>query len=73
MHIGLCFCLTICCNNKPRWANVRPLAIGLVGLALAVVLWGLGYKLSLYRPHPGPSVRMSVAKLAGRVKKSCMR
>lgn len=74
MHKGSCFCLTTCCNNKPRWAIVRPLAIGLIGLALAVVLWGIGYKLSLYRPHPGPSVRMSVAKLwVGLRKAACVR
>ncbi len=36
---------------------------GLLGLVLAVVLWGTGYKLSLYRPHPAPSVRAGVAKL----------
>jgi hypothetical protein len=41
----------------------RPLALSLAGLGLAVVLWGLGYKLSLYRPHPTPSTRAGVAKL----------
>jgi hypothetical protein len=50
-------------NKKLRTAIVRPLAIGLIGLAIAVVLWGIGYRLSLYRPHPDPSVRMGVAKL----------
>ena len=50
-------------NKKRPTAIVRPLAIGLIGLALAVVLWGIGYRLSLYRPHPDPSVRMGVAKL----------
>jgi hypothetical protein len=42
---------------------VRPLGIGLVVLALAIVLWGIGYKVSLYRPQPDPSARVSVAKL----------
>jgi hypothetical protein len=42
---------------------VRPLGIGLIVLALAIVLWGIGYRLSLYRPHPDPSARVSVAKL----------
>ena len=50
-------------NKKRRTAIVRPLAIGLIGLALAVVLWGIGYRMSLYRSHPDPSVRMGVAKL----------
>jgi len=42
---------------------LRPLGIGLIVLALAIVLWGIGYRLSLYRPHPDPSARVSVAKL----------
>jgi hypothetical protein len=42
---------------------VRPLGIGLIVLALAIVLWGIAYRLSLYRPHPGASARVSVAKL----------
>jgi hypothetical protein len=41
----------------------RLLAGSLLGLSLAVVLWGTGYKLSLYRPHPSPAVRVSAAKL----------
>jgi hypothetical protein len=51
------------CNDKRRWTMVRPLTVGLIGLALAVVLWGIGYRLSLYRPHPAPSARADVAKL----------
>jgi hypothetical protein len=42
----------------------NPLALGLLGLALAVTLWGYGYKLSLYgalRDHSVP--RVPVAKL----------
>jgi hypothetical protein len=42
---------------------VRPLGIGLIVLAIAIVLWGIGYRLSLYRPHRNPSARASVAKL----------
>jgi len=41
----------------------RPLGIYLIVLAVAIVLWGIGYRLSLYRPHPDPSARVSVAKL----------
>jgi hypothetical protein len=41
----------------------RPLGICLIVLAVAIVLWGIGYKLSLYRPHLDPSARVSVAKL----------
>jgi hypothetical protein len=50
-------------SEKRRWPNTNLLSIGLLGLALAVVLWGTRYKLSLYRPHPVPSLRASVAKL----------
>ncbi len=42
---------------------VRPLGIGLIALALAIVSGGTGYKLSLYRPQPDPSARVSVVKL----------
>jgi hypothetical protein len=41
----------------------RPLNLGLIGLAVAVALWGFAYKLSLYYPdqnHPAP---IGVAKL----------
>lgn len=40
----------------------RPCALGTLGLAIAVVLWGAGYKLSLYHRHPTPSP-VPVAKL----------
>lgn len=62
------------CNNQRRAAIVRPLAIGLVALAFAVVLWGIGYRLSQYRPHPGPSTRVCVAKLwVGPRKAACVK
>jgi len=35
----------------------------LLGLIIAIFLWGTAYKLSLYRPHPAPSTRTQVAKL----------
>jgi hypothetical protein len=42
---------------------IRPLNLGLIGLAVAVALWGFAYKLSLYRPHQNHPASMSVAKL----------
>jgi hypothetical protein len=50
-------------KNKPLWLKARPLTLSLLGLALAVVLWGLEYKVSLYHPHPNHSARVGVAKL----------
>lgn len=47
----------------PQWTKLRPSAAGLIGLALAVFLWGLGYKLSLYHQHKSPASQTSVAKL----------
>ena len=54
---------TVARKNKPLWLKARPLTLSLLGLALAVVLWGLEYKVSLYHPHPNHSARMGVAKL----------
>ena len=66
--------VSVTCNDRKRAAIVRPLAIGLIGLALAVVLWGIGYRLSQYRRHPGPSTRVSVAKLwVGPRKAACVK
>lgn len=45
------------------WITARPLTFTLLGLALAVVFWGLEYKISLYHPHPNHSARVVVAKL----------
>jgi hypothetical protein len=50
-------------KNRLLWLKARPLTLGLLGLALAVVLWGLQYKVSLYHPHPNHSARVGVAKL----------
>jgi hypothetical protein len=50
--------------RHPAWHSLfRPVSILLLGLAFAVFLWGLAYKLSLYHPHHGHSGRTSVAKL----------
>lgn len=48
---------------RPKWLKGNPITLLLVGLALAVILWGLEYKLSLYQPHPYHSARVGVAKL----------
>jgi hypothetical protein len=50
-------------KNRPLWLKTHPLTLSLLGLALAVVLWGLEYRVSLYHPHPKHSARVSVAKL----------
>jgi hypothetical protein len=41
----------------------RPGALGFIGLAIAVALWGFGYKLSLYYPRADSTSRVPVAKL----------
>lgn len=41
----------------------RPWAVGFIGLAIVVALWGFGYKLSLYHRHAEPSARVLVAKM----------
>jgi len=41
----------------------RPCSLGLLGLAIAIALWGFGYKLSRYNPHPSAASRASIAKL----------
>jgi hypothetical protein len=46
------------------WRQVSgPCTLGIVGLAIAVVLWGYGYKLSLYYRDAASSARIPVAKL----------
>jgi len=49
-------------QNSP-WRHVSgPCTFGIVGLAIAVALWGYGYKLSLYHRHAAPS-SVPIAKL----------
>jgi len=51
-------------SPQSLWKQIfRPCALGLIGLAIAVALWGFSYKLSLYHRDTGPSSRISVAKL----------
>lgn len=50
-------------RGYPSWEQIfRPCALGILGLAITVVLWGTGYKLSLYHRHPVPPP-VPVAKL----------
>jgi hypothetical protein len=47
-----------------QWKQLfKPVPLALLGLAIAVALWGFGYKLSLYHLHQTPSVRASFAQL----------
>jgi hypothetical protein len=50
-------------SRYPSWMQMfRPCALGLIGLIIAVVLWGTGYKLSLYHHDAAPSSKVPVAK-----------
>jgi hypothetical protein len=49
--------------GRPLWRQrFRPYTLGILGLVIAVVLWGAGYKLSLYHRHTTPS-SVPIAKL----------
>jgi hypothetical protein len=51
-------------SQSSSWRQVfRPYAFWIVGLAIAVFLWGYGYKLSLYHCHARSSSHATVAKL----------
>ncbi len=51
-------------NQYPSLRELlRPCVLGFVGLAIAVTLWGFGYKLSLYLHPPNTVSRVSVARL----------
>jgi len=43
---------------------LRPLNLGISGLAVAVFLWGLAYKLSLYHSQQNNGARTMVAKMS---------
>lgn len=46
-------------RGREVWRQVsNPLALGLLCLAVAVALWGYGYKLSLYSPPEGSGPRV---------------
>lgn len=51
-------------RENSAWSQTcRPSALALLGLAIAVALWGFGYKLSEYSNAPDPLQRTSVAKV----------
>jgi hypothetical protein len=51
-------------SQNSSWRQVsRPCAFGIVGLAIAVFLWGYGYKLSLYHRHSWSTSQAPVAKM----------
>jgi hypothetical protein len=43
--------------------NLKPNAPILVGLAIAITLWGFGYRLSQYQVHPPAAAQAAQAKL----------
>ena len=47
-----------CCRGRV----FRPWALGFVALAISIVLWGFGYRLSRYNPHPDVTTRVLTAK-----------
>lgn len=50
--------------GRDLWRQIsNPLALGLLGLAVAVTVWGYGYKLSLYIVPSGTSSSRIPAKL----------
>jgi len=57
-----CRKLNAFCMSRWRYV-IRPLNLGLIGLAIAVALWGFAYKLSLYHPHRNHTARTYVAKM----------
>lgn len=51
-------------SASSRWSRfLRPSVLGCFGLALAIVVWGYNYRLSLYHPHRDTASRTLAAKL----------
>ena len=53
-------------DQRSNWdwcSTLRPLSLGLIGLAVAVFLWGLAYKLSLYHSPQDNGAKTIVAKM----------
>lgn len=46
-----------------RRESFRPCALGIAGLVIAVTLWAVGCKLSLYHQHASPESRVPLAQL----------
>jgi hypothetical protein len=42
---------------------MQPKSLHLLGLAIAIALWGFGYRLSTYELHPNSNARGGAAKL----------
>lgn len=60
-------------NHFPsRRSRFRPCVPGIGALAVAVALWGFGYKLSLYHRHEPPSSRAAFAKLWIEPRNACV-
>lgn len=57
--------VTLCAELGPSSSKslLRPLILGVMGLAIAVILWGLAYKLSLYHSQQNHHTNLNVAKL----------
>ena len=51
------------CSGSGRTGMFRPCTLGFIALALAVVVWGYGYKLSLYFTTPNSQDEIPAAKL----------
>jgi hypothetical protein len=51
-------------QSRQAWREFyTPRVLGCLGLALAIVVWGYGYRLSVYQPHRDPASRTLSAKL----------
>lgn len=54
---------TQACSGSPSWKLVfRSHTVGIVGPAIAAVLWGIGYKLYIYRRNARSSSRILAAR-----------
>jgi hypothetical protein len=49
--------------RRGSFLRFRPCVFGFSLLAVAVALWGYGYRVSLYRPQPENGLRIPAAKL----------
>ena len=50
--------------RRSAWRQIfQPCTLALLGLAVAVALWGFGYKLSLYHAHRSAPLRSAATRL----------
>jgi hypothetical protein len=47
----------------PVKGRLQPRSLALLGLAVAIALWGFGYRLSQYQLHPASNAQAAAAKL----------